>query len=244
MTLDDILNTETGAGAAAERLGRRCADSRDRRDGADRLWRRADHPSPVGTLDTSPVSLTPPICRFTRCGRRCGCCSPSLFDHFHARLCALAAKSRRAEMVLIPLLDILQSVPILGFLTFTVVFFLNLFPGRCSAPSCLRICDLHQPGMEHDFQHVPVDPQRAEGSRRRRAQLSPPSVAALLAARRTVRNARPDLEHDDVDVRRLVFRGGSEAITVGNTTVTLPGVGSYVASASSIRICRPSAMRS
>ena len=29
---------------------------------------------------------------------------------------ALAAKSRRAEMVLIPLLDILQSVPILGFL--------------------------------------------------------------------------------------------------------------------------------
>src|SRR5580704_18204960 len=43
---------------------------------------------------------------------------------------ALAAKSRRAEMVLIPLLDILQSVPILGFLTFTVVFFMNLFPGR------------------------------------------------------------------------------------------------------------------
>ncbi len=43
---------------------------------------------------------------------------------------ALAAKSRRAEMVLIPLLDILQSVPILGFLTFTVVFFLNLFPGQ------------------------------------------------------------------------------------------------------------------
>ncbi len=43
---------------------------------------------------------------------------------------ALAAKSRRAEMVLIPLLDILQSVPILGFLTFTVVFFLNLLPGQ------------------------------------------------------------------------------------------------------------------
>jgi len=40
---------------------------------------------------------------------------------------ALAAKSRRLEMVLISLLDILQSVPILGFLIFTVVFFLNLF---------------------------------------------------------------------------------------------------------------------
>ena len=41
----------------------------------------------------------------------------------------LAAKSRRAEMILIPLLDVLQSVPILGFLSFTVTFFLGLFPG-------------------------------------------------------------------------------------------------------------------
>ena len=42
----------------------------------------------------------------------------------------LAAKSRKAEMLLILVLDILQSVPILGFLTFTVVFFMGLFSGR------------------------------------------------------------------------------------------------------------------
>ena len=42
----------------------------------------------------------------------------------------LAAKSRRAEIILIPVLDILQSVPILGFLSFTVTFFLELFPGN------------------------------------------------------------------------------------------------------------------
>jgi NitT/TauT family transport system permease protein len=41
----------------------------------------------------------------------------------------LAAKSRRAEMLLVPLLDVLQSVPVLGFLSFTVAFFLGLFPG-------------------------------------------------------------------------------------------------------------------
>jgi len=35
----------------------------------------------------------------------------------------LAAKSRRAEVILVPLLDFLQSVPILGF-SITVVFFL------------------------------------------------------------------------------------------------------------------------
>jgi hypothetical protein len=45
----------------------------------------------------------------------------------------LAAKSRRAEMVLIPLLDVLQSVPVLGYLSFTVVFFVSLFPGRALA---------------------------------------------------------------------------------------------------------------
>ena len=40
-----------------------------------------------------------------------------------------AARSRRARRVLIPALDILQSVPVLGFLAVTVTFFLALFPG-------------------------------------------------------------------------------------------------------------------
>ncbi len=40
-----------------------------------------------------------------------------------------AAHSRRAERVLIPLLDILQSVPVLGFLSVTVTGFIALFPG-------------------------------------------------------------------------------------------------------------------
>src|SRR5208337_4259145 len=42
----------------------------------------------------------------------------------------LAAKSRRAELVLVPILDVLQSVPILGYISFTVVFFMSLFPGK------------------------------------------------------------------------------------------------------------------
>src|SRR5271166_4688581 len=51
----------------------------------------------------------------------------------------LAAKSRRAEMVLIPVLDILQSVPILGFLSFTVTFFLGLFPGSVLGAECAAV---------------------------------------------------------------------------------------------------------
>src|ERR1700749_1344863 len=87
--------------------------------------------APLSTLDIAPVSLDPanlPLyaLRTTLRMLRAIVCS-IVFTFIYA---ALAAKSRRAEMVLIPLLDILQAVPILGFLTFTVVFFMNLFPGR------------------------------------------------------------------------------------------------------------------
>jgi NitT/TauT family transport system permease protein len=50
----------------------------------------------------------------------------------------LAAKSRRAEKLLVPVLDILQSVPVLGYISFTVTFFLRCFPAACSAPSSRR----------------------------------------------------------------------------------------------------------
>src|ERR1700755_1831363 len=43
---------------------------------------------------------------------------------------AWAAKSERAGKLLVPILDILQSVPILGFISITVVFFMSLAPGR------------------------------------------------------------------------------------------------------------------
>jgi NitT/TauT family transport system permease protein len=52
---------------------------------------------------------------------------------------ALAAKSRRAELVLVPLLDILQSVPVLGYISFTVVFFMSLFPGRVAGAEAAAI---------------------------------------------------------------------------------------------------------
>jgi NitT/TauT family transport system permease protein len=42
---------------------------------------------------------------------------------------SLAAHNRRAEQLLIPLLAILQSVPVLGFLSITVTGFIALFPG-------------------------------------------------------------------------------------------------------------------
>src|ERR1700743_1329205 len=87
--------------------------------------------APPSPLDATPVTLDPsnlPLyaLRTTMRMLLAIVCS-IIFTFIYA---ALAAKSRRAEMVLIPVPDILQSVPILGFLSFTVVFFMNLFPGR------------------------------------------------------------------------------------------------------------------
>jgi NitT/TauT family transport system permease protein len=74
---------------------------------------------PLSTLDVTPVSLDPanlPVYALRTTMRMLLAIVCSItFTFIYA---ALAAKSRRAEMVLIPLLDILQSVPILGFLTF------------------------------------------------------------------------------------------------------------------------------
>ena len=53
----------------------------------------------------------------------------SLAVHLHLRHLGGQEPAGRADPRC-PVLDILQSVPILGFLSFTVVFFMSLFPGR------------------------------------------------------------------------------------------------------------------
>ena len=100
---------------------------------------------PLSTLDVHPVSLDPvnlPLyaLRTTMRMLLAIVCS-IIFTFIYA---ALAAKSRRAEMVLIPLLDILQSVPILGFRHLHC----RLLPEPVSRPRVrrrarLRVRDLH-----------------------------------------------------------------------------------------------------
>ncbi|HQT63249.1 MAG: sulfonate ABC transporter permease [Acidocella sp. 20-57-95] len=144
----------------------------------------------------------------------------------------LAAKSRRAGLILIPILDILQSVPILGFLSFTVVFFLNLFPGRVVGAelACVFAIFTSQAwNMAFSFYQslttLPNDLQEAA----RAFRLSPWQKFWRL----DVPFAMPGLVWNTM----LSMSGGwffvvaSEAITVGNTTFTLPGIGSYVAMA-------------
>ena len=86
---------------------------------------------PLAVLDAAPISLDwwhlPEYALRTTLRMLVAIVWSLVFTLVYA---TLAAKSRRAEIVLIPILDVLQSVPILGFLTFTVVFFMGLFPGK------------------------------------------------------------------------------------------------------------------
>jgi NitT/TauT family transport system permease protein len=142
----------------------------------------------------------------------------------------LAAKSRRAGLILIPVLDILQSVPILGFLSFTVVFFLNLFPGRVVGAelACIFAIFTSQAwNMAFSFYQslttLPADLVEAA----RAFRLSPWQKFWRL----DVPFALPGLVWNTM----LSMSGGwffvvaSEAVTVGNNTFALPGIGSYVA---------------
>ena len=186
---------------------------------------------PLSALDVSPVSLDPanlPLyaLRTTLRMLLAIVCS-TVFTFIYA---AVAAKSRRAEMVLIPLLDILQSVPILGFLTFTVVFFLNLFPGRVLGAelACVFAIFTSQAwnmtfSMYQSLRNVPKDLDEASKSFHLSGWQRFWRLDVPFAMPGLIWNAMMSMSGG------WFFVVASEAITVGNTTVTLPGVGSYVA---------------
>ena len=86
---------------------------------------------PLSRLHESPLSLDPvnlPFYAARTTLRMFTALALSLL--FTLTYATWAAKSPRAGRLLVPILDILQSVPILGFISITVVFFMSLAPGR------------------------------------------------------------------------------------------------------------------
>ncbi len=141
-----------------------------------------------------------------------------------------AAKSRRASVVLIPVLDILQSVPILGFLTFTVVFFMNLFPGRVLGLELAAIFAIFTSqawnmafSMYQSLKTVPPDLTEAALSFRMTAWQRFWRLEVPFATPGLVWNTMMSMSGG------WFFVVAAEAISVGNNTWKLPGIGSYVA---------------
>lgn len=141
----------------------------------------------------------------------------------------LAAKNRLAGQILIPLLDVLQSVPILGFLAFTVTFFLGLFPGRVLGAELAAIFTIFTSqawnmafGMFQGLRSVPTELEEAA------------QCYGLTGWQKFWRLEVPCAIPSLVWNSMISMSSGwfmvvySEAITVGHTRIMLPGIGSYV----------------
>ncbi|UIE39521.1 ABC transporter permease [Leptodesmis sichuanensis] len=144
----------------------------------------------------------------------------------------IAANSRRAEQVLIPLLDILQSVPVLGFLSITVTGFIALFPGSLlglEAASIFAIFTSQVWNMTFSFyQSLRTVPRELD------------EAVTLYGLSRWERFTKLEVPSAMIGLvwnAMMSFGGGwffvaaSETISVLNQKYTLPGIGSYVAAA-------------
>jgi NitT/TauT family transport system permease protein len=141
-----------------------------------------------------------------------------------------AAKSRRAALVLVPVLDVLQSVPILGFLTFTVVFFMNLFPGQVLGLELASIFAIFTSqawnmafSMYQSLKTVPADLAEAADSFHLTAWQRFWKLEVPFAMPGLVWNTMMSMSGG------WFFVVASEAVSVGDNTWKLPGIGSYVA---------------
>ena len=141
-----------------------------------------------------------------------------------------AAKNPRAGVLLVPLLDILQSLPIFGFLSVTTVWFLSLAPGRVFGAelACLFAIFTSQAwNMAFSFYQSlrTVPPDLTEAGR----------MFGLSAWARFWRIEAPYATPPLIWNMMMSMAGGwffvtiSEAISVGSTTIALPGIGSWIA---------------
>ncbi|MGD0555027.1 MAG: ABC transporter permease subunit [Streptosporangiaceae bacterium] len=143
-----------------------------------------------------------------------------------------AARSRRARTIMIPALDILQSVPVLGFLAITVTFFVRLFPGSIlglEAASIFAVFTSQAWNITFSFYHSLVtQPQELDEASR------------LMGLSRWKRFWAVDVPGGAIGLvwNGMMSFGGSwffltasELITIGGHSYELPGVGSYVGQA-------------
>jgi len=143
-----------------------------------------------------------------------------------------AARLRRTEKVLLPVLDILQSVPILGFLSVTITGFIALFPGSQLGLECASVFAIFTSqawNMTFAFYYsLTSQPRELD------------EAARLMRLSRWQRFWRLDVPSGMIPLvwnGMMSFGGGwffltaSEALSVNNHQYALPGIGAYVAAA-------------
>ena len=145
---------------------------------------------------------------------------------------ALAAKNKRAEQIIVPALDILQSIPVLSFLSIFITGFISIFPNSLLGPECAAIFAIFTSqvwnitfSFYQSLKNIPHDLKEAAAV----FQLSawqcfwkievPCSIPNLLWNMMMSMSAS------------WFFVVLSESISVSNQIINLPGIGSYIAMA-------------
>src|SRR3990167_3576112 len=142
---------------------------------------------------------------------------------------AWAAKSRVAERVIIPIIDILQSVPILGFLTIAVVWFVTLFRGSLLGPECAAMFVIFTSqvwnmtlSFYQSLKMVPSELHEAAAIFQLSALTTFWRIEVPFAMPSLIWNMMISMSGS------WVFLVASEAILVAGQQIYLPGVGSYI----------------
>jgi NitT/TauT family transport system permease protein len=148
---------------------------------------------------------------------------------FSFAFAAIASKNRTAEKVMVPALDILQSIPVLGFLSITVTGFIALFPGNLVGVECAAIFAIFTSqawnmafSLYQSFRTIPTDLEEAA------------TVLRLSKWQRFWRLEVPFAMPGLLWNMMMSMSGGwffvvaSEAISVSGHDIKLPGIGSYI----------------
>ena len=186
---------------------------------------------PLAALHTTPVTLDParlPEYALRSTLRMFAAILLSLIFTFG--VATLAAKSRRAALVIIPMLDIAQSIPIMTFLAFTLTFFVGLFPTSELGVECAAIFLVFTSqawNMAFSFYQslrtLPTDLCEVSDQFKLSAWQRFRKLELPFATPALVWNTMMSMSGG------WFFVVASEAFTVGNTQVTLPGIGSWLA---------------
>jgi len=200
-------------------------------------WGMSEMSAPLRRLHQDPISLDiaylPEYAMRTTLRMLIAVCFSLLFTLLYA---TLAAKSRKAGQLLIPLLDILQSVPVLGYISFTVTAFMALFPDSMMGVECAAIFAIFTSqawnmtfSLYQSLRTVPHDMDEAA------------FVFRLSGWQKFWKIEMPYAMPGLIWNMMISMSGGwffvvaSEAITLGNQKIMLPGIGSYIALAISER---------
>src|SRR3990167_1414670 len=144
---------------------------------------------------------------------------------------AWAAKSKRAEKVIIPMIDILQSLPVLGYLTIFATVFVAIFHGSMMGPECAAIFAIFTAqvwnitlSFYQSLKTIPSDLHEAADMFRLSAWQRFWKIEVPFATPGLLWNAMMSMSGS------WVFLVAAESISVVHG-LSLPGIGSYIAQA-------------